>query len=177
MQRPQLSEYAEYYDTYVSKVPDDDVFQVLAEQVDRTARLLGSLPAEWETYRYQPGKWSIREVMGHVVDVERVFGYRALSMARADPTPLPGMDENGWAVASNAGDRPLASLLEELRAARRSSLAMFGSFDDAAWGRSGVASDCPFSVRTFPYVVAGHEIHHRRVIEERYLMPLREQRS
>ncbi len=174
MKRPHPSEHAEYYGLYIHQVPDGDVLQILDEGVGRTVELLGGLPPEWETYRYEPGKWSVREVMGHVVDVERVFGYRALSIARADPATLPGMDQDQWAASSNAGDRPLASLLEDLRWARRSSLAMFKGFDDATGERSGVASDCPFSVRTFPYIVAGHEIHHRRVLEERYLKPLRE---
>ncbi len=174
MKRPNPSEYAEYYGTYVNKVSDGDVLQILADEVIRTVELLGGLPPEWGTYRYEPDKWSVTEVLGHMVDVERLFGYRALSIARADPAPLPGMDQDLWAASSNAGDRPLASLLEDLCCARSSSIAMFRSFDEATWERRGVASDCPFSVRTFPYILAGHEIHHRRVLEERYLKPLRD---
>ena len=173
MKRPHPSEHAEYYGLYVNQVPDGDVLEILDEEVGRTVELLGGLPPEWETYRYEPGKWSVREVMGHVVDGERLFGYRALSIARADPADLPSMDQDQWAGSSNAGDRPLAALLDDLERARRSSIAMFESFDEEMWARRGMASGFEFSVRTFPYILAGHEIHHRRVLEERYLKPLR----
>jgi len=174
MQRPQPAEYNEYYSLYVNQVPDGDILQILGNGVKRTAGLLGGLPAEWETYRYEPGKWSVREVLGHVIDVERVFAYRALAIARADSTPLPGMDQDVWSAASNAADRPLARQLEDLRSARASSIALFESFDDAVWEKSGTASGFPFTVRTFPWILAGHEIHHRRVLEERYLKALRD---
>ena len=169
MRRPQPSEYEEYYGLYVGQVPDGDILQILADGVKRTVDLLGGVAPEQETFRYEPGKWSVREVVGHVVDVERVFGYRALSIARADPAALPGMDQDVWAAASNAADRPLARQLEDFRRARASNVAMFEGFDDAVWERSGTASGFPFSVRTFPWILAGHEIHHRRVLEERYL--------
>ncbi len=174
MQRPQPSEYEEYYSLYVNQVPDGDILQILSHGVRRTAALLSGLPAEWETYRYEPGKWSVREVVGHVIDVERVFAYRALSIARADPAPLPGMDQDVWSAASNAADRPLARQLEDLTRARASSIAMFESFDGAVWEATGTASGYPFTVRTFPWILAGHETHHRRVLEERYLKPLGE---
>ncbi len=175
MRRPEPSEYGDYYDVYISKVPDGDVLELLATGVQRTTDVLSGVPEEWETHRYQPDKWSLREVMGHVVDVERLFSYRALSIARGDPAHLPGMDQDQWAAASNAAERPLASLLEDLRHARASSVAMLGSLSDDAWDRRGVASDFEFTVRAFPYILAGHEIHHRRVLEESYLRPLREQ--
>lgn len=172
MQRPHPSEYGEYYGLYVGQVPDGNVFEILERGVSNTVALLGDLPRDWETYRYQPGKWSVREVVGHVVDVERLFAFRALSMARADPTPLPSIDEDRWAAASNADRRPLGSLLDDLAAARRSTLAMFAGFDQETWGRRGTASGFEFTVRSFPYIIAGHEIHHRKVLEERYLKPL-----
>ncbi len=169
MQRPQPSEYEEYYTLYVNQVPDGNILQILGDGVKRTADLLGGLPPDQETYRYESGKWSVREVLGHVIDVERVFAYRALSIARADPAALPGMDQDVWSAAANAGDRPIARQLEDFRSARASSIAMFESFDDAVWERRGTASGFPFTVRTFPWILAGHEIHHRRVLEERYL--------
>ncbi len=175
MQRPDPTEYGEYYGLYIDQVPEGDVIEILEQGVARTFDLLGGIPEAWETYRYQPDKWSLREVMGHVVDVERLFSYRALSIARGDPADLPSMDQDQWAAASNAGDRPLALLLIDFSCARMSSRSMFRSFADDAWDRRGVASGFEFSVRSFPYILAGHEIHHRRVLEELYLKPLREQ--
>lgn len=172
MQRPRPAEYHEYYGLYVNQVPDGEILELLGDGVRQTVALLGGLPPAWETYRYAPDKWSVRQVLGHVIDVERVFAYRALSIARADPAPLPGMDQDVWAAGSNAADRPLARQLDDLARARASNVAMFEGFDDAAWERTGTASGYPFSVRTFPWILAGHEIHHRRVLEERYLKPL-----
>ena len=172
MERPAPSEYAEYYGLYVGQVPDGDVLEILERGVGETRELLDGIPPEWETHRYEPGKWSVREVVGHVLDAERVFAYRALSFARADPAPLPSMDENAWAVSSGAGRRPLASLLGELEHLRRSHVAMFAGFGDEVWDRRGVASGFELTVRAMPYILAGHEIHHRRVLAERYLGPL-----
>ncbi len=174
MRRPDATEYAEYYGLYVNQVPAGDVMEILAEGARLTARLLDDIPARWETYRYRSDKWSLREVLGHVVDVERVFSYRALSFARRDPEHLPSMDQDRWVAASNAGERTLASLLDDLARARASSLALFDSLAEDSWHRRGIASGCEFSVRSFPYIMAGHEIHHRRVLEEKYLGPLRE---
>ncbi len=161
MRRPEPSEYEEYYGLYVNQVPDGDVLQILEQGVGRTAELLGGIPEAWETYRYAPEKWLLREVMGHVLDVERLFSYRALSIARSDPAHLPSMDQDQWAAASNAAERPLASLLDDFARARASSLAMLRGLAGDAWDRRGVASGFEFTVRSFPYILAGHEIHHR----------------
>ncbi len=169
MQRPDSSEYGDFYDTYISKVPEVDVLELLKRGVDRTAEVLAGVPEDRETYRYQRDKWSLREVVGHMVDVERIFSYRALSFARSDPAPLPGMEQDDWAAASNAGERPLASLLDDLRHARASSVAMLESLDAGAWDRRGVASGFELTVRACAYILAGHEIHHRRVLEQLYL--------
>jgi hypothetical protein len=174
MERPQPSEYEAYYGTYIGRVPEGNVLELLERGIAESRDLLGGIPPTWETYRYEPGKWSVREVVAHVIDAERVFGYRALSIARADPAPLPSMDQDLWAANAHAANRPLASLLDELEHLRRSHVAMFAGFDAEVWGRRGVASGFEFTVRTFPYILAGHEIHHRRVLEERYLRPLRE---
>ncbi len=169
MRRPDATEYAEYYGLYVNQVPEGDVLEILGAGVGLIARALEDLPAAGETFSYQSGKWSIREVLGHVVDVERVFSYRALSIARADPARLPSMDQDQWAAGSNAGERTVVSLLEDLTSARASSLAILGSLPQDAWDRCGIASDFEFTVRACAYILAGHEIHHRRVLEEKYL--------
>ncbi len=169
MRRPETSEYAEYYGLYVNQVPDGDILELLDQGVRRTLDVLGGLPSERETFAYEPGKWTLRQVVGHMVDTERVFGYRALSIARCDPAALPGMDQDSWTAASNAAVRPLTAQLAELEAVRRSSIALFGSFDEAMWDERGTASDVEFCTRAFPYIIAGHEIHHLKVLEERYL--------
>lgn len=167
--RPDPSEYFAYYDTYVRRVPDGDILTVLAEGVAKTLALLDGIPPELEEYRYAPGKWSVREVIGHVIDAERVFAHRALHFARRDPQPLPSMDEGDYARASNAGRRSLRDLADELEAVRKSSIRLFRSFDEATLDYRGTASGYEFSVRSIPYIIAGHEIHHRSVLGERYL--------
>ena len=174
MRRPERSECKDYYWLYIDRVPAAEVLEVLAEGVGNTTALLSRLSAEQETFRYAEGKWSIRQVIGHLVDTERVFAFRALSMARADPAPLPPMDQDPWNDRSNSHRRTLASQLEELDLCRRSHVAMFRSFDDEMWSRRGTASGFGFTVRSLPYIIAGHEIHHRRVLEDRYLSALAE---
>ncbi len=167
--RPQPDEYFEYYGRYIDKVPDGDICSVLADELQATLELLGRVAPDREDYAYAPGKWSIREVIGHVTDAERVFAYRALSFARRDPAPLPSMEENDWADISNAGQRSLAELADEFAAVRRSSIALFKGFDGEMSQLRGTASGCEFSVRSIAYILAGHEMHHRGVLAERYL--------
>ncbi len=169
LRRPEADEYDGYYALYVRQVPAGDVLETLSRQIELTGETIARVPPELETFRYQSGKWSVREVVGHMADVERTFAYRALWFARADPSPLPGLEQDDWGAASNASERPLAELYAELALARMSHVAMFRGFDDAAWLRRGVASGFEFTVRSLPYLMAGHEIHHRRVLEERYL--------
>lgn len=167
--RPESSEYDPFYATYVDRVPDGDILSLLAESVDETLALLATCPEDRELYRYAPGKWSIRELVGHVSDAERLYAYRALHFARADPSPFPGVDSRGWAERSNAADRPLASLAEELASVRAATVRLWSSFDAATWAATGVASGRRFTVRSLAYMIAGHEIHHRGVLESRYL--------
>ena len=169
LRRPTAADYNEFYDTYVSKVPSGDVMTVLEESLAETIDLLQGVPEELETHAYAPGKWTIREVLGHMVDTERLFGFRALWMARGDEQDQPGMDQDLWNRASSARDRPLADLLEELSLVRRGHLLLFRSFSEDEWNRTGRASGFPFTVLAFPYILAGHEIHHRRVLADRYL--------
>ena len=167
--RPDSSEYAPYYGLYIDQAPDGDILRILEEGVGTTRALLGSLSEEQERFRYAPEKWSVREIVGHLIDTEWTFTYRGLCFARTDPAELPGFDQDLWARSSNAEETPLAQLLDIFLAARQSSLAIYRSFDSERWNRSGVANACRFSVRAMPFILAGHEIHHRKVLEERYL--------
>lgn len=167
--RPAAGEYAPFYAGYITAVPEGDLIQLLETQRDDTARLLSVLDDTRARHRYAEGKWSIAEVLGHIIDAERVFTYRAMTFARADASPLPSFDENAWAVASNAGRRPMTSLLAEYKAVRDATIQLFKSFGDAEFARSGVASKNPVSVRALAYIVIGHERHHVRILRERYL--------
>jgi hypothetical protein len=169
MQRPDPSEYHEYYHSYIDKVPEGDVIALLSTELERTLGLLGRVPSERADYRYASDKWSIKEVVGHVIDSERMFAYRSLSFARNDPARLPSFEQDDYVRYSNASRRPLRELAEELESVRKSNVLLFKGFDEEMWTRRGVASDVSFTVRTFPYIIVGHEIHHRRVLEERYL--------
>jgi hypothetical protein len=166
--RPEPDEHAPYYANYIRQVPDGDIVALLATQVEETVALLAGVAAERETYRYAPGKWSVREVVGHIIDTERVFASRALWFARGAEGALPSMDQESWAAASNAGERPLADLTAELRAVRDASLALFGSFAEETGVRRGIASGNEFSVRAIAWILAGHERHHRTILQRAY---------
>lgn len=165
--RPEKGEYPRYYD--LSGVPEGDVMELLGSEMEKTIAFLGGVPSELETHRYAEDKWTVREVVGHMIDVERLFAYRALSFARADPTVLPGMDETVWAAGANAGDRPLADLIEEFRLTRRGHIAMFEGFAEDVWDLRGRTTESEFTVRSMPYILLAHEIHHRGILRDRYL--------
>jgi hypothetical protein len=167
--RPAAAEYAHFHASYVAMVPEGDVLALLKKQGGETLRLLGRLGEKKSKHRYAPGKWSIREVVGHLIDAERVFTYRALTFARGDKGPLPGFDENGWASASNAERRTLKSLCQEMQSLRETTLALFKGFGPEELARTGVASGQAMSVRGLLYVTTGHERHHVKILKERYL--------
>jgi len=154
---------------YVARVPPGDILSILETQIDDTKRLLAGLDAIAAEYRYAPGKWSVKDVVGHLCDVERVFSYRALCFARNDPTPLPGFEQDDYVASGGFGARSLPSLLEELEVIRRATLALFRGFDAAAVERRGTASGGELTVRIIAYIIAGHELHHGVVLRERYL--------
>lgn len=168
--RPSHTEFAPFHAGYVASVPEGDVLAMLKKQSGETRRLLARIGEKKSRYRYAPGKWTIREVVGHLTDAERVFAYRALTFARGDKTPLPGFDEVAWGNASNADTRTLKTLLEEFAAVRETSLALFRGFSAEHLTRMGTASGHPVSVRGLIYVTAGHERHHVRILKERYLV-------
>lgn len=167
--RPAASEYAPYYDTYVKLVPNENILTALEREGAHTQKVLRAIDEAKSQHRYAPGKWSIREVVGHIADSERVFTYRALRFARSDATELPGFDQDEWSRTTNAHSRTLASLLDDLQALRAATISLFRGFDDGAWDRSGVASKNPVTVRALAYIVAGHEHHHLTIVKERYL--------
>ena len=169
LKRPDPSEYEAYYRTYTSRVPDGDVLDTMERQLESTLEVLARVGPERESYRYAPGKWSVREVVGHMIDTERLFAYRALSFARGAEDALPSMEQDEWAALANAEGRSLSELAAEFEYVRRGHVLMFRGFDHEAWLRTGVASGFRFTVRSFPWILAGHEIHHRGVLEERYL--------
>lgn len=169
MRIPEASEYHESYGAYVHLVPPGDLLITLGREIEETLALLERFPAASGTFRYAEGKWSVREVVGHLVDSERLFSYRALHIARGDPAPLPGMDQEAWAAVSNAHDRPLADLMDELADVRRTTLHLFRGLPDGVHDRRGVASGHEVTVRGLAGIVAGHELHHRGILEERYL--------
>jgi hypothetical protein len=167
--RPKENEYAPYYGRYVATVPDGDFLGALERQGRETIAILEGIDEAKSQHRYEPGKWSIREVLGHLSDTERVFTYRALAFARGETAQLPSFDENAWAGTSSAGSRRFADLVAEFQAVRAATLALFRSFTDEEWARSGIASGNPVTVRALAYITAGHERHHLRILRERYL--------
>jgi uncharacterized damage-inducible protein DinB len=167
--RPQTDEYTPYYGKYISLVPDGDLVEILRTQIGETLSLLRAIPEERASYRYAPGKWSIKEVVGHMADVERIMTYRALRIARGDATPLPGFDENAYVPAANFDARPLASLAHEFQEVRRATLAFFETLEPEAAARRGSANNNEISTRALAYIVAGHERHHVSILKERYL--------
>ena len=166
---PDASEYAPFYAGYVGLVPPGDVRDHLRLQVLDTNALLSGVPEAKAEQAYAPGKWTLKEVIGHVSDAERVFSYRMLSIARGDPAALPPFDENLWVPASNANARSVSSLLLDLATVRASTSLLVGALDEAAWTRRGTASGKTISVRALGHICVGHERHHLQIIRERYL--------
>lgn len=169
--RPNADEYNEFYAGYVAHVPEADALPVLRTQLTSVRALLETLSESDAAVRYAPGKWSIKQVLGHLADAERIFAGRALRFARADETPLPAFDETAYVRAARFDDRTLHSLLDELHAVRAASLALFESLDAQELERRGVASTRPITVRALAYIIPGHMRHHETILRERY-MPL-----
>jgi DinB superfamily len=167
-ERPRPGTYGDFYHKYIALVPDGDLRRLLPVIFDANFRALRTITAEQEQHRYAPGKWSIREAVGHMADAERVFSYRAMRVARGDTTPLPGFDENAFVREARYGDIPLDQILGELMAVHAATILLFENLEDAAWDRVGTASNAPISVRALAYVIAGHELHHMNVLRERY---------
>lgn len=166
--RPQPDEYAAYYGKYISLVNAEDIVAQLEAQRVQMAHLLGGRGERDGNFRYAPGKWSVKEVVGHVNDAERIFAYRALRIARADQTPIEGFEQDDYIKPGAFEARSLAGLGEEFAQIRMATLALLRGFPQDAWTRRGVASNNGVSVRALAYIIAGHELHHRSILEEKY---------
>lgn len=167
--RPGANDYFEYYDGYVSKVKGADLLTSLRQRRDLVADLYSSIAEDRSRYRYADGKWSIRELLGHLVDCERIMAFRALSFARGNAEPIPGMDQDDFMRHANFDDRELEDILKEFLLVRESNILMFTSLPAEAWDRRGIASGHEVTVRALGYIIAGHEIHHTDILTERYL--------
>lgn len=169
MNRPSTDEYAEFYETYVSLVPETDINSVLANQIGEIKKLFGTIDEEASLFRYADGKWSIREVLGHLIDGERIFAYRAARIGRGDATPIEGFDQDLYIENSRFDETPLGDLLDELIHCRESNILMFRQFDERAWSFRGNASGCVVTARALAFMMAGHIRHHVAIVEQRYL--------
>lgn len=172
MDPPEAGEYNPYYEKYIARVPRGDFVELLARQADDTLSILRAIPDNAADYAYAEGKWTIKEVVGHVCDAERIFSYRLLRVGRGDKTPLPGFDENVYAPAGQFGERSFASLTEEFAAIRAATIALVAGMPSEGWLRTGTASDSIVSCRAVAFIIAGHELHHRQILMDRYLPQL-----
>ena len=168
MNRPLEAEYAPYYRGYVAHVGEEDILPVLRSQLDHLDGLFGQVTPERETYAYAEGKWTIRELAGHLIDGERVFGYRAFCIARGETRNLPGFDQNEYMLSAPYNQIDLEDLLSELRLVRLANIAMLRNLDEQAWLRMGTANDAQISVRALAFIMAGHVRHHMEVLREHY---------
>jgi uncharacterized damage-inducible protein DinB len=166
--RPERGEYAPYYDRYISLIEGADILTTLDTQRRQTMLLLSGRDEEDGDFRYAPDKWSAKEVLGHVCDTERIFAYRALRIARGDRTPIEGFEQDDYVRNSPFGMRPLAEVIDDYLGVRRATLTLLRNLDETAWLRRGIANKNEMSVRALAYLIAGHELHHRRILEERY---------
>jgi len=166
--RPEPGEYAPYYDRYISLVPGNDILPTLESQRRQMLLLLSGRDEADGDFRYAPDKWTVKEVLGHVCDTERIFAYRALRVSRGDRTPIEGFEQDDYVRNGPFANRPLAELIEDYIAVRRATLTLFRNLDEPAWVRRGIANKNEVSTRAIAYTMAGHELHHRCILEEKY---------
>ena len=167
--RPGTEEYAEYYTTYISKVPGSDILGFLEEQLGSTMTLLRGIDESKADFRYEPGKWSIKELVGHIIDSEKVFAYRGLVFARNDSASLPGFDQDVWAKHANYANLLFTEIIAEFEAVRRATILQFRHLPLDAWSRRGIANANQMTARATAYIIAGHAEHHLGILRQRYL--------
>ena len=167
--RPEINEFIPYYGRYIDLVPEGDIEQILTAQIKDTVQLLIGLTEEQAHFQYGPDKWSMKEVIGHITDTERIMSYRLLCFARGEKKDLPGYDDNDYVQEASFNRLSMEELLEHLKAVRHSTILLLKSLDNDAWERKGIANSSGISVRALAWLLAGHELHHRKLIEERYM--------
>ncbi len=167
--KPNPGDYAPYYERYISLLPDDDIISILEVQKKTSEEFLKTLSEEQGNISYAEGKWTIKEVIGHIIDVERVMAYRALSFSRNEEQSLPGFEQDDYITNSNYSQRSVEDLINEFKAVRNANLIMFKSFSDEMLKRGGIASDNKVTVLALIYIIAGHEKHHIKILKEKYL--------
>ena len=172
--RPEPGEYAPHYERYISLISGSDILGTLEAQRRQMLLLLSGRNENDGDLRYAPGKWSVKEVLGHVCDTERILSYRALRISRADRTPIEGFEQDDYVRNGPFARAPLAEIIEDYIAVRRAALTLLRNLEEPAWSRRGVANKNEVTVRALAYVIAGHELHHRRILEEKYFSPSRE---
>ena len=167
--RPQTTDYAPYFAKYVMLVPDGDFLETLEAQLRKLQRMLEPLTDKQGDFRYEPDKWSIKELLGHINDAERIFSYRLLRIARGDQTPLPGFEQDDYVKIANGSGQKLSSLVAEFISVRRATITLVRSLDNASWLRRGISSDAPITALALGFVIVGHVAHHQKILEQRYL--------
>ena len=167
--KPAPTEHAPEFSQYVTLVDEGDIIQTLEQQLENSLSLLRTISPDKANFRYAPDKWSVKELLGHLIDSERIFSYRALSFARNDQTPLPGYDQDDYVREGNFDSRNLADMAEEFATVRRATIQLFRPLNETEWLRHGKANKNDVSVRALAYIIAGHELHHMGVLRSRYL--------
>lgn len=167
--KPAPTEHAPEFSKYVTLVAEGDIIQTLEQQIENSLSLLRTIPSDKANFRYAPDKWSVKELLGHLIDSERIFSYRALSFARNDQTPLPGYEQNDYVRYADFDSRNLADMAEEFATVRRATIQLFRPLNETEWLRHGKANENDVSVRALAYIIAGHELHHMEVLRSRYL--------
>lgn len=161
-------DYDPYFGTYIGLVPDGSVTKILEQQLGETLEQFRNLSEDQGSFRYEPGKWSLKEVIGHISDAERIMSYRLLRIARGDKTPLPGFEQDDYVEAADFESRLLSELMEEYSLVRRSTLCLLKGLSEDAPTRRGIVNGKEINVLALAYIIAGHELHHRKIINERY---------
>lgn len=170
MNRPEKDEYSEYFETYVSLVPETEIVPALENQITEIQNLCAAISEEKGAYAYAEGKWTIKELIGHLIDAEKIFGYRALRFARADLTPIEGFEQDDYIENGRFNSRTIADLVEELSLLRAANNHFFRNLNDEAWLRVGTANEAEISVRAIAFIMVGHVRHHANILQTRYLI-------
>ena len=166
--RPRTGDNNPYYDRYISLIGDDDIIEVLEEQRKKSEKFLKTFTEKQGDYSYADGKWTMKEVLGHVIDTEKIMAYRALAFARGEKQSLPGFEQDDYVAESNFNNRSLADLINEFLTVRDSNIILFKSFDEEILNRRGIASESEVTVLALIYIIAGHEKHHMKILREKY---------